>query len=110
MELWTGVLSLVKMPLARFEKCWPLLMEYLPELPLKPEHSNTNPNLNRLANQLWSIDFLTPPTPLIVPHRLPAFLESLITTQKLMFDSCKMVEKQSEAFHAFLWHFPSLKQ
>ena len=32
-------------------------------------------------------------------------------TQKLMPDSCKMVEKQSEAFHTFLWHFfPSLKQ
>ena len=27
-----------------------------------------------------------------------------------MLDSCKMVEKQSEAFHMFLWHFPSLKQ
>ena len=28
-----------------------------------------------------------------------------------MFDSCKMVEKQSEAFHTFLWYFfPSLKQ
>ena len=32
-------------------------------------------------------------------------------TQKLMLDSCKMVEKQSDAFHTFLWHFfPSLKQ
>ena len=32
-------------------------------------------------------------------------------TQKLMLDSCKMVENQSEAFHTFLWHFfPSLKQ
>ena len=32
-------------------------------------------------------------------------------TQKLMLDSCKMVEKQSEAFHTFLWHFfQSLKQ
>ena len=31
-----------------------------------------------LANQLWSIDFLTPPTPLIILHRLPAFLESLM--------------------------------
>ena len=31
-----------------------------------------------LANQLWCSDFLTPPTPLIIPHRLPAFLESLI--------------------------------
>ena len=44
--------------------------------PLKPQHSNPNPN--RLANQLWSLDFLTPPTPLIIPHRLPAFLESLM--------------------------------
>ena len=31
-----------------------------------------------MANQLWCIDFLTPPTPLIIPHRLPAFLESLM--------------------------------
>ena len=29
-----------------------------------------------LANQLWCSDFLTPPTPLIIPHRLPSFLES----------------------------------
>ena len=43
---------------------------------LKPQHSNPNPN--PLANQLWYIDFLTPPTPLIIPHRLPAFLESLM--------------------------------
>ena len=33
---------------------------------------------NPLANQLWCIDFLTPPTPLIIPHRLPVFLESLM--------------------------------
>ena len=26
-------------------------------------------------------------------------------TQKLMLNSCKMVKKQSEAFHTFLWHF-----
>ena len=44
--------------------------------PLKPQHSNPNPN--SLANQLWCIDFLTPPTPLIIPHRLRAFLESLM--------------------------------
>ena len=31
-----------------------------------------------LANQLWCSDFVTPPTPLIIPHRLPAFLESLM--------------------------------
>ena len=45
--------------------------------PLKPQHSNSNPN--PLANQLWCIDFLTPPTPLIIPHRLRAFLESLMS-------------------------------
>ena len=47
--------------------------------PLKPQHSNPNPNPNPnpLANQLSCIDFLTPPTLLIIPHRLPAFLESL---------------------------------
>ena len=46
--------------------------------PLKPQHSNPNPNPKPLANQLWCIDFLTPSTPLIIPHRLPAFLESLM--------------------------------
>ena len=47
-------------------------------IPLKPRHSNPNPNIHPLANQRWCIDFLTPPTPLIIPHRLSAFLESLI--------------------------------
>ena len=42
--------------------------------PLKPQHCNPNP----LANQLWWIDFLTPPTPLIILHRLPGFFESLM--------------------------------
>ena len=31
-----------------------------------------------LTKQLWYSDFLTPPTPLTIPQRLPAFLESLI--------------------------------
>ena len=44
--------------------------------PLKPQHSN--PNTNRLSNELWCIDFLTPPTPLIISHRLPANFESLM--------------------------------
>ena len=42
-------------------------------------HLKTYPNL--LANQFWCIDFLTPPTPLIIPHRLLAFLESLMPLQ-----------------------------
>ena len=44
--------------------------------PLRPQHSNPNPN--PLANQLRCIDFLTLPTCLIIPHRLPAFLDSLM--------------------------------
>ena len=63
---------LMEMPLTRFEECWPLPSESL------PQHSNPNPNPKPLANQLWCIDFLTPPTPLITSHRLPAFLESLM--------------------------------
>ena len=73
--------------------------------PLKPQHSN--PNTNPLANQHWCIDFLTRPTPLIIPHRLPGFLESLMPLKNWS----KMVKKQSEAFHTFLLHFfPSSKQ
>ena len=45
-------------------------------IPLKPQHNNPNPK--PLANQLWCIDFLTPPTPVIIPQRLRAFLESLM--------------------------------
>ena len=56
-----------------------------------------------LANELWCSDFLIPPTPLIIPHRLPVFLESLMPFERL--DSWKMLQKQSEAFHTFLWHF-----
>ena len=57
--------------------------------PLKPQHINPNPKL--LANQLWCIDFLTPPTPLIIPHRLPAFLGSLMSL------------KNWSPIHARLW-------
>ena len=44
--------------------------------PLKPQHTNHSPN--PLANQLWSIDFLTPPTFFIIPSRSSAFLEYLM--------------------------------
>ena len=77
MELWTGVLS--------WWKCyWPdlkstrLFRRNLFLNSLKTSNSTPNLNPNPLANQLWCIDFLTPPTPLIIPHRLPAFLESLM--------------------------------
>ena len=44
--------------------------------PIKPQHSHPNPKY--LTNQLWCIDLLTPPTSLIIPYTLPAFLESLM--------------------------------
>ena len=46
--------------------------------PLKTQHSKPNTSPNPLANQLWCIDFLTPPTPLVINDRFPAFLESLM--------------------------------
>ena len=45
------------------------------------------------------------------PSQTPCLPWISYATQKLMLDSCKMVGKQSGAFHMFLWHlFPSLKQ
>ena len=78
--------------------------------PLKPQHSHPNPNLNLLANQLWCIDFITPPIPLIIPQGLPAYLESLMPL-KNKYSIVQDGPKQSEAFDTFMWHFfPSLKQ
>ena len=62
------------------------------ETPLEPQYSNSNPN--PLANQLRCIDFLIPLTPLIIAHKLPAFLESLIplkTNVRFMQDAPKVV-------------------
>ena len=75
--------------------------------PLKPQHSNPNPN--PLANQLWCIDFFTPPNTSHHPSQTLCIPWISYATQKLMLDSCKMVQKQSEAFHTFLWHFSKFK-
>ena len=75
--------------------------------PLKPQHSNPNPY--PLANQLWCIDFLTPPTSLIIPHRLPAFLESLMPLKNW----CSFHARCSKAVwsipYVSMAFFPSLK-
>ena len=76
--------------------------------PLKPQHSNPNPN--RLANQLWCIDFLTPPTPLIIPHRLPAFLESLMTLKNWCSIHARWSKSSLKHSIYFCDTFPSLKQ
>ena len=77
MELWTGVFSWLKYS----DPIWRVLASsdgILSWTPFKPQHSNPNPNRNPLVNQLWCIDLLTPPTPLVILHRLPAFIESLM--------------------------------
>ena len=76
--------------------------------PLKPQHSN--PNTNRLANQLWSIDFLTPPTPLIIPHRLRAFLESLMPLKNWCSIHARWSKSSLKHSIGFCGIFPSLKQ
>ena len=77
-------------------------------IPLKPQHSNPNPN--PLANQLWCIDFLTPATPLIIPHRLPAFLESLMPLKNWCLIHARW--SKSSLTHSIRFYdiFPSLKQ
>ena len=46
-----------------------------------------------LANQLWCSDFLTLPTPLIIPHRFPAFFESLMSLK----NSCSIHARYSKS-------------
>ena len=43
------------------------------------------------------------------PSQTPCLPWISYATQKLMLDSCKMVKKQSEAFHRFLYHFSKFK-
>ena len=99
------------MPLIRFERCWPLPTESLPELP-----QNVNIVTLALTLTLWPINsgywFSYSSHTSHYPSQTLCHPLISYATQKLMLDSCKMVEKQSEAFHTFLWHhsFPSLKQ
>ena len=76
--------------------------------PLKPQHSNPNPN--RLANQLWCIDFLTPPTSLITHYRLPAFLESLMPLKNWCSTHARCSKSSLKHSIRFCSIFPSLKQ
>ena len=76
--------------------------------PLKPQHSNPSPNA--LANQLWCIDFLTPPTPLIIRHRLCAFLESLMPFKNWCSIHARCSKNSLKHSIRFSGIFPSLKQ
>ena len=76
--------------------------------PLKPQHSNPNPN--PLANQLWCIDFLTPPTALIIPYRLPAFLESLMPLKNWCLIHARWSKSGLKHSIRFCGIFPRLKR
>ena len=76
--------------------------------PLKPQHSNPNPN--PLANQLWCTDFLTPATPYIVPHRLPDFLESLMLLKNWCLIYARWSKSSLKHSIRFCGIFPRLKQ
>ena len=75
---------------------------------LKPQHSNPNPN--PLANQLSSIDFLTPLTPLIIHHRLPAFLESLMPLKNWCPIYARWSKSSLKHSIRFCGIFPTLKR
>ena len=75
--------------------------------PLNPPHSNPNPN--PLANHLWCMDFLTPPTPLIIPHRLPGFLESLMPLKNWCSVHARCSKSSLKHFVRFCGFFPCLK-
>ena len=79
-------------------------------IPVKSQHSNRKPNPNPFTNQLWCIDFLTPPTPLIILHRIPAFLESLLPLKNW----CSIYARWSKTVWSIPYvsvaFFPSLKQ
>ena len=77
---------------------------------LKHQHSNLNSNPNPLANQLWSIDFLTLSTPLIIPHRLPAFLESLMPLKNWCSIHARWSKSRVKHSIRFCGIFSSLKQ
>ena len=77
--------------------------------PLKPQHSNPSPNPNPLANQLWCINFLTPPTPFIIPHRLPVFLKSLMVLKNWCSIHARWSKSSLKHSIRFCGIFPSVK-
>ena len=75
---------------------------------LRPQHSNPNPN--PLANQLWFIDFPTPPAPLLTSINSLASLNLLShwkTNARFMQDAPKAV---GSIPYVSVAYFSSLKQ
>ena len=63
-----------------------------------------------LANQLWCSDFHTPFTPLVTPHRLFDFLESLILLKDWFSIHARWLKSSLKHSIRFCGIFPSLKQ
>ena len=76
--------------------------------PIKTQHSNPNPN--PLANQLWFIDYIAPPTPLIIPYRLPAFFKSFMPLNNWCSIYARWSKSSLKRSIRFCGIFPSLKQ
>ena len=76
--------------------------------PLKPQHSN--PISNLLANQLWWTDFLTRPTPLILPYRFRAFLKSLMPLKNWCSIHARLSKTVWSIPYFSVTFFPNLKQ
>ena len=106
MELWTGALYWWKCH--RHLKSAGLFPRNISWTPLKPQYSNPNPN--PLANLLLCIDFLTPPTPLIIPHRLPATLESFMPLKNWYLVHSRCSKTIWSIPYVSVAFFPSLKQ
>ena len=77
--------------------------------PLKPQYNNPNPKPNLLANHPLCIDFLTPPTPLIIPQRLTVFLESLMPLKNWCSIHARCSKSSLKHSIRFCGIFPSLK-
>ena len=75
---------------------------------LKPQESYPNPHPS--ADQLWCIDFLIPCTPLIIPHRLPGFLESLMPLKNWCSIHAGCSKSSLKNSICFCGIFPSLKK
>ena len=73
--------------------------------PLKPQHSNPNTNPNALVYWLPYSSHTSHH-----PSQTPCLSWISYAAQKLMLDSCKIVQKQSEVFHTFLWCFSKFKK
>ena len=100
MESCTGALSWWKCHWADLKSAGLFRRNLSPWTPLKPQHSHPYPNLFGQSTLVYWLPYSS--HTFHHPSQTPCLHYA---SQKLMLDSCKMVEKQSKAFFTFLWHF-----